>query len=112
MVAIIPFSILEFQAECNFIVFSLNVKRNWQTKRASQYLSPEEGEGWTIFFLGGGGEEVEAQSSPTQYRGALISIEIDRQLITSEEDHENIKKPYEGSGNCVREKTKIQTKTL
>ena len=55
MVAIIPFSILEFQAECNFIVFSLNVKRNWQTKRASQYLSPEEGEGWTIFFFGGGG---------------------------------------------------------
>ena len=55
MVAIIPFSILEFQAECNFIVFSLNVKRNWQTKRASQYLSPEEGEGWTIFFWGGGG---------------------------------------------------------
>ena len=55
MLAIIPFSILEFQAECNFIVFSLNVKRNWQTKRASQYLSPEEGEGWTIFFLGGGG---------------------------------------------------------
>ena len=37
---------------------------------------------------------MEAQSSPTQYRGALISIEIDRQLITSEEDHENIKKPY------------------
>ena len=55
MVAIIPFSILEFQAECNFIVFSLNVKRNWQTKRASQYLSPEEGEGWTIFFFWGGG---------------------------------------------------------
>ena len=55
MVAIIPFSILEFQAECNFIVFSLNVKRNWQTKRASQYLSPEEGEGWTIFFFFGGG---------------------------------------------------------
>lgn len=73
MVAVIPFSILEFQMECNFIVFSLNVKRNWQTKRASQYLSPEEGEGWTVFFLGGG-----AQSSPTQYRGALISIEIDR----------------------------------
>ena len=59
------------------------------------------------FFWGGG-----AQSSPTQYRGALISIEIDRQLITSKEDHTNIKKPYEGSGNCVREKTKIQTKTL
>ena len=55
MVAIIPFSILEFQVECNFIVFSLNVKRNWQTKRASQYLSPEEGEGWTIFFFWGGG---------------------------------------------------------
>ena len=73
MVAVIPFSILEFQMECNFIVFSLNVKRNWQTKRASQYLSPEEGEGWTVFFWGGG-----AQSSPTQYRGALISIEIDR----------------------------------
>lgn len=108
MVAIIPFSILEFQVECNFIVFSLNVKRNWQTKRASQYLSPEGGESWTIFFFFGGG----AQSSPTQYRGALISIEIDRQLITSKEDHTNIKKPYEGSGNCVREKTKIQTKTL
>ena len=107
MVAIIPFSILEFQVECNFIVFSLNVKRNWQTKRASQYLSPEGGESWTIFFLGGG-----AQSSPTQYRGALISIEIDRQLITSKEDHENIKKLYEGSGYCVREKNKIQTKTL
>lgn len=104
MVAIIPFSILEFQVECNFIVFSLNVKRNWQTKRASQYLSPEGGESWTIFFWGGGGT--------TQYRGALISIEIDRQLITSKEDHENIKKPYEGSGNCVREKNKIQTKTL
>ena len=103
MVAIIPFSILEFQVECNFIVFSLNVKRNWQTKRASQYLSPEGGESWTIFFWGGG---------TTQYRGALISIEIDRQLITSKEDHENIKKPYEGSGNCVREKNKIQTKTL
>ena len=54
MVAIVPFSILEFQVECNFIVFSLNVKRNWQTKRASQYLSPEGGESWTIFFLGGG----------------------------------------------------------
>ena len=58
MVAIIPFSILEFQVECNFIVFSLNVKRNWQTKRASQYLSPEGGESWTIFFWGGGGTVV------------------------------------------------------
>ena len=55
MVAIIPFSILEFQVECNFIVISLNVKRNWQTKRASQYLSPEGGESWTIFFFWGGG---------------------------------------------------------
>ena len=63
MVAIIPFSILEFQVECNFIVFSLNVKRNWQTKRASQYLSPEGGESWTIFFFGGGGHSRRQRST-------------------------------------------------
>ena len=62
MVAIIPFSILEFQVECNIIVFSLNVKRNWQTKRASQYLSPEGGESWTIFFFWGGGGTVVANA--------------------------------------------------